>query len=210
MKVKIFPAQKTESNINVPPEIFGIQPNSNLLAQAVQRQLASRREPIAHTKNRGEVSGGGRKPFRQKGTGRARAGSSRSPIWIGGGVTFGPRNVRNFKQKLPQKMNQKAIFMALSEKLKNNKLIVVKELKLPKIATSEVQSFLEKLPIEEGSILVILSKTNVNFELSSANLGYIKVIQVQSINLLDLLKFDYLLIDVEGIKGLQKIFGSKK
>lgn len=210
MKVKVYPAQKTESSLDIPQEIFGVKLNPNLLGQAARRQLANRRVAIAHTKNRGEVSGGGRKPFRQKGTGRARAGSSRSPIWIGGGVVFGPRNIRNFKQKLPRKMLTQAIFMALSEKLKNNKLIVVKELKLPKIATSEVQSFLEKLPIEEGSILVILGKTNVNFELSAANLGYIKVIQAQNINLLDLLKFDYLLTDIEGIKGLQKIFGSKK
>lgn len=210
MKVKIFSETKTQESIEVAPAVLKVTLNPNLLTQAVQRQLANRRRPIAHTKNRDEVSGGGRKPFRQKGTGRARAGSTRSPIWIGGGVTFGPRNVRNFHQKLPQKMRQRAIAMALSEKLKNNQLIVVKSLELPKIGTGKVQAFLEKLPIKEGKILVILSRTNVNFELSAANLPFIKIIQIQNINILDLLKYDYILTDVEAIKTMAILLKEEK
>jgi len=100
--------------------------------------------------------------------------------------------------------------MALSEKIKNNKFIVTETLKLAKISTKEVQSFLEKLPIEEGKILTILSETNVNFELSVANLSYLKVIQAQNINILDILKYDYILTDVAGVEALEKIFAGRK
>lgn len=209
MKIKVISDKKTEKNIDIASEIFAVTLNQNLLAQVVQTQMANRRRAIAHTKTRGEVSGGGRKPFKQKGTGNARAGSTRSPLWVGGGITFGPRNVRNFSKRLPQKMLQKAIFMAFSDKIKNNKFIVTENLELAKIGTKEVQSFLEKLPIKEGKILVILAKTNINFELSSANLPFLKVIQAQNINILDILKFDYILTDIAGIEALQKIFGRK-
>lgn len=206
MKIKIVSEKKNVKSIDVASEFFGVDVNENLLAQAARTQLANRRQLIAHTKTRGEVSGGGRKPFKQKGTGNARAGSTRSPLWIGGGITFGPRNVRNFSQRFPQKMLQKSILMAFSQKVKNNKFIIVETLELAKISTREVQSFLEKLPIENGKILVILSQTNVNFELSTANLPFLKVIQVQNINILDILKFDYILTDVKGVEALQKVF----
>lgn len=207
MKVKVF--KKNQEMLDISSEIFGAIPNQKLLVQAIQSQWANRRRPIAHTKNRGEVSGGGRKPFRQKGTGRARAGSVRSPIWIGGGIVFGPRRTRNFQKRLPQKMQKKALFMALSWKLKEKKLIIVPEIKFPKISTNLVQSFLETLPIKEGKILVILGKTEANFELSAANLPFLKVIQAQNINLLDLLKFDYILTDKEGIKSIEKNLRTK-
>ncbi|MFA6493057.1 MAG: 50S ribosomal protein L4 [Patescibacteria group bacterium] len=206
MKVKVFSTGKTEESVELSPEIFGVTSSPKLVPQVLQTQLANKRQPIACVKDRGEVSGGGKKPWKQKGTGNARAGSNRSPIWIGGGITFGPTNVRNFHKRLPQKMLQKAILTVLTEKLKNNKLVVVKSLKMPEIKTAKVQSFLEKLPIEEGKILAVLSHTDVNFELSAANLPYIKVIQIQNINILDLLKYDYLLTDVDGIKAFEGIF----
>lgn len=196
--------------MDVSSKVFDIAPNPKLLAQAVQKQLANRRSPIAHTKDRSEVAGGGRKPFRQKGTGRARAGSTRSPLWTGGGVTFGPRNIRNFQKRLPKKMNTKAVSVALSEKVKNQKLIVVAKFNFPKIATKQMQVFLETLPIEEGKILLVLAGTNVNLELSAANLPYIKVVQVQNLNILDILKYDYLLTDKEGIKKIEETFGRGK
>jgi len=210
MKVKIYPSKAKEQSIEVPGEILAIKMNPQLVSQAVLRELGNRRRPIAHTKDRGEVSGGGRKPFRQKGTGRARAGSTRSPIWIGGGRVFGPSNLRNFSKRLPKKMLKKAILMALSEKFKNGKLVVVTDFDLKNIKTREVQDFLEKLPIEEGKILALLSKTSPQFELSAANLPYLKVSQIQNISLVDLLKYDYLLIDKDGLKRLSMIYGSKK
>lgn len=211
MKIKVYAAKSADSkSIEVAPQIFGMALNQKLVSQDVQRVLANRRQVVASTKNRGEVSGGGRKPFRQKGTGNARAGSNRSPIWRGGGVTFGPTASRNFQKNMPHKMKRTALLMLLSEKLKTNKLIVVEKLVFPKISTKSVQDFLEKLPIEEGKILVVLSLTNVNLELSAANLAYIKIVQVPSLNIIDLLKYDYLLTDKEGIAAIEKQFGAKK
>lgn len=207
MKVKVYSSDGKTKNMDISSEIFDITGSPKLLAQAVQRQLGNLHRSTAHTKTRGEVRGGGRKPFRQKGTGRARAGSIRSPLWIGGGVVFGPQNNRNYQKNIPKKMLRRAILTALSEKVKTNRLIVVSELKLEKIATKSVQDFLEKLPIEEGKILIVLAKTNVNWELSAANLPYAKTIQIQNISLLDLLKYNFLLTDQEGIKAIEKVFG---
>lgn len=210
MKVNIIGNSKETKSLDVNAEIFGRTANQKLISQVVQWQLANKRNQIAHTKTRGEVSGGGKKPFKQKGTGRARAGSSRSPIWVGGGIVFGPRNVRNFSQRLPQKMNQRAIMMAMSQKMKDNKFVVVKSLKLTEIGTKKIQNFLEKLPLEDGKILAILGYTEINFELSCANLPYMKVIQVNNLNLFDLLKYDYILTDVESIKKIEELFTSKE
>lgn len=209
MKLKVINGNKNES-IEVSPGIFDLELNPALVALAVKRQLANRRKNIAHTKTRGEVSGGGRKPFRQKGTGRARAGSSRSPIWIGGGIVFGPRKNRQFHENLNKKLISKAILGVLSTKNKDNKLIIVKEFKFEKIATKTVQSFLEKLPIEEGKILIILSKTNPELELSLANVPYTKVLRIENLNIIDLLKYDYLLTDNATISKIEEKYTSKK
>lgn len=210
MKIKVISNKKNSDNFDLSDSIFKVEISPRLLAQAVRVNLANRRQTIAHSKNRGEVSGSGRKPFRQKGTGNARAGSVRSPVWIGGGVVFGPRKTRNFKKLLPKKIRRQTILAALSDKLKNKKFIVVESFQLTKIKTATIQSLLEKLPIEEGKILVILAKTDVNFELSAANLPFLKVIQIKNINLLDILKFDYILTDILGVKALQEIYGGRK
>jgi len=204
MKVKVYSKSGKIDTMEFPSGVFESTGDPQLLSQARLRLLANRRGPIASTKTRGEVRGGGRKPFRQKGTGRARAGSNRSPLWIGGGITFGPRKDRNFSQRINRKMVKKALRMAFSGKIKNNKLIVVSDFNFPKIATSQIQDFLEKLPLEEGKILIILSQTNVNLELSVANLAYIKVRQINNLNVLDLLNCDYVLTDKEGIKSIEK------
>lgn len=209
MKAKIFDTKKN-TTLDLNDKVFKVQRNERLIAQAVLRILSNRREIIANTKDRSEVSGGGRKPFRQKGTGRARAGSNRSPLWIGGGITFGPNKNRNFTKRLNKRMKNLALRSALSELVKNNKLIIVPKLDFPKIATKEVQNFLEKLPIEEGKILVVLTETNANLELSAANLKFIKIVQVSGINLLDLLNYDYLITDKDGIKAIEKQFENIK
>lgn len=209
MKVKVYsPNSKASNSLEVSPGVFDVKESQKLLTQAVQTQLANLRRPVAHTKDRGEVSGGGRKPFRQKGTGRARAGSIRSPLWRGGGVVFGPKNLRNYSKRFPQKMARKALLMVLSEKLRQGKLIVVGKFRpaFGGIATSQMQDFLEKLPIEEGKILLVLAKTDANLELSTANLPYAKTILVSGVNLLDLLNYDYLVTDKEGIKSIEKQF----
>ncbi len=208
MKLKLYPLKgKTEQTLEVKDKIFKVEEKPKLLAQVIQSQLANRRRVIAHTKDRGEVSGGGRKPYRQKGTGNARAGSTRSPLWKGGGVVFGPKNIRNFSKRIPRRMASVALKMSLSEKIKNNRFMVVDNLNLSEPKTRLVQAFLEKLPIEEGRILISVAKTNLNLELASANLGFIKVVPTAGLNLLDVLKSDYLITDKDGLRAIEEVLG---
>lgn len=136
LKIKVY-NQNVEpvGEIELSPGVFGVKSNPALVHQAAVAQMANQRKVIAHTKTRSEVRGGGRKPWAQKGTGRARHGSSRSPIWRGGGVTFGPRNDRNFKVRINKKMKQNALLMALSDKAANNNLAVVDKFSLPEFKT---------------------------------------------------------------------------
>jgi len=211
MKLDVYsPKGEKKEQINISDKLTEAKPSDKLIAQAVLANLSNLRRPIAHTKNRGEVRGGGKKPWRQKGTGRARAGSNRSPIWIGGGITFGPRNTRNFRQRLPKAMAQKAIQIALAEKIKEKKFIVISEIAFSEIKTAQMQSFLEKMPIEEGKILVILAKTNPQVELSAANLRYLKTVQIGGVKLLDILNYDYILTDKDGLSKIEETFGKKE
>lgn len=210
-KISVYNLEgKVVAEENLSPEIFSVAEKPNLIAQAIRVQLANRRQSIAHTKNRGEVSGGGRKPFKQKGTGNARAGSTRSPLWVGGGVTFGPRKTRNFSLRLPQKMRQSAIKVVLSGKAKEKKLIILNDLELSEISTQKLVGILQKLPIEEGKILVILPEMNANFELSAANLPYLKIIKTDNLNVLDLINYDYILLTTDSLKKIKEIFKTSK
>jgi large subunit ribosomal protein L4 len=200
---------KEVSKKSIDNSIFDISTNDIVLSQAINHQLNQSRASIAHTKTRGEVSGGGRKPFKQKGTGNARAGSTRSPLWIGGGVTFGPRNIQNHKNRINQNINRLAIKTALSEKVKNKKIIVLEKLEMPEISTKQVYAMFSKLPFEEGKILVIMPKIDVNTELSLSNIPYTKVIKAENLNIKDLLKYDYILTSITGIEKIEEVFGSK-
>lgn len=146
IKIKIY-NQKAESvgDMNLSDKIFSVKVNENLVHQVMVTQMANERQVLAHTKDRSEVRGGGAKPWRQKGTGRARAGSSRSPIWIGGGITFGPRKDRNFKKKINKKMKQKAMLMVLSDKVKNNSLVVLDKLEMKEYKTKMFAEMLRNL-----------------------------------------------------------------
>lgn len=208
MKVKVFDMEGKAVTETIGSAMFDVAMNTDLVAQGLRVQMANRRNPIAHTKTRGEVSGGGRKPFKQKGTGNARAGSTRSPLWSGGGITFGPRSVRNFKLRMPQKMTQLGIKMLLADKARENKLIVLKSFELAQISTVQAQTILTKLPIE-GKILVILPKVDVNIELSLTNLPYIKMIHAENINLFDIANYDFILTTVEGIKKIEAILAGQ-
>ena len=126
-------------------KIFGVEVKESVVHQVIVAQMANSREAIAHTKLKSEVRGGGKKPWAQKGTGRARHGSSRSPIWVGGGVTFGPRNIRNFSQKINKKMKTKALFMCLSDKVANNLLTVLDDVKIETGKTKEIVGVIKNL-----------------------------------------------------------------
>jgi len=193
----------------LPKEIFEVKINPDLIHQLIILQMASRRRVIAHTKGRGEVRGGGRKPWRQKGTGRARAGSIRSPIFKGGGVTFGPTKERVFKKKISKSMKRKAFFMILSAKVKNNLLILLDKLKLPEAKTKLMAEILKKLPSKEKSSLIALPELDKNIILATRNLPKIETIQTRDLNCLDLLSFKYLIMPKESIKIIKETFAKR-
>lgn len=199
-------------------KIFGVKAKEALIHQAMVTQMSNERQVLAHTKDRSEVRGGGRKPWNQKGTGRARAGSNRSPIWIGGGVTFGPRKNRNYKKNINKKMKQKALLMVLSDKVNQKTMVVVDELVVKEFKTKamgKVLDVLEKkvlLPIEKGkkagsvkrSILVINEQPDEKAKYSLRNLAGVKIINLDNINILDLLSYRNLLTTTAAIKKLEE------
>lgn len=199
---------KESGEITLPKEIFEVPMNADLVQQVFVSQTSNQRQNSAHTKMRGEVRGGGRKPWRQKGTGRARHGSTRSPIWVGGGVSGGPRNERNFKKDLPKKMRRKALFMVLSEKAKSNLLVVLDELKTERPKTKAMAKLMEKLPLSKGSRLV-LHNNDKNTFLSARNIAKTGTLATKNLNIVDLLNYKYLLTTKEGIKEIELTFLKK-
>jgi large subunit ribosomal protein L4 len=211
-------AGEETGKLKLEPAVFGVEVKEGLVKQAVVAQMANARQVLAHTKDRGEVRGGGRKPWRQKGTGRARHGSIRSPIWVGGGITFGPTKDRNFSQKINIKMRRKALFMSLSDKVANGKIIVLDKLELPKIKTKDMAKILktlqtkvlklkkEDLKSAKNHLLVVLPDNNVNVLKSINNLPNVKTIRADSLNIVDILKADYLLITEGSIKKIIEIY----
>jgi large subunit ribosomal protein L4 len=193
----------------LPKEIFEILLNPDLVHQIVMSQMANRRRVIAKAKGRGEVRGGGRKPWRQKGTGRARVGSIRSPLWRGGGVTFGPVTERVFTKKIPKKMKRKALFMILSAKAKDNSLLILDKIGIKKPKTKEIAEILEKLKLQSSSVLVALPAKNDNLIRASRNIPGLQLILAKNLNCLDLLSFKYLVMPKETIKIIKEAFISK-
>lgn len=190
----------------LPKEIFEVEMNQDLVQQVVLAQQANRRQKTAKTKDRAQVRGGGRKPWRQKGTGRARHGSIRSPLWKGGGVTFGPTGKEVFKKKIPSKMRKKALFMVLSEKARQGFLIVVDDLKLEKAKTKLMADILQKLFLKKGSGLVALPDIDEALIKSTRNIAGAKTIQAKDLNALSTLSFKYLLMPKESIKVIKETF----
>lgn len=206
LKIKVYnQAGEAVKDLELAANIFGVQPNNELLHQAVVTQMANARQVLAHTKDRSEVSGGGKKPWKQKGTGRARVGSSRSPIWSGGGVTFGPTKDRNFKKKINQKMKQKALFMALSDKVLTDSLVVLENLEFSEYKTKKFNTLLtglEKniLKTTRRDILVVNEAKEEKAKYSGRNLKGVKVINLENINLVDLLNYKNLLLTAKAVE----------
>ena len=209
MKTAVYNQEGKEvSQTLLPKEIFDVKMNPDLIHRVAVSQTANRRQVIAHTKGRGEVRGGGKKPWRQKHTGRARHGSTRSPIWIGGGVTFGPTKERVFKKKIPKKIRRKALLMVLSAKAKNNLLIILNDLRLNLPKTNTMAQILRKLRIKESS-LIALPEINKNLILAARNLPGVETIEARNLNCLDLLSFKYLIMSKETIKVIKETFIEK-
>ncbi|MBI2042264.1 MAG: 50S ribosomal protein L4 [Candidatus Nealsonbacteria bacterium] len=205
MKAPVFDKTGKEiKQVLLPKEIFGVKMNTDLVHQVVLAQTANRRRVIAHTKDRSEVRGGGKKPWRQKGTGRARHGSTRSPIWVGGGVTFGPTKNRVFKQKINSAMRKKALLMVLSAKAEANSVLVLDDFKLEAVKTKTLAKLIEKLPLDGKSALIILPAMDKNIILSARNLPKISTIQGRELNVLDVMTFKYLMLPQESIKVIKE------
>jgi large subunit ribosomal protein L4 len=181
--------------------VFGCEVRPHLLHDVVLWQLANRRAATAKTKTRTEVSGGGAKPWRQKGTGRARSGSNRSPVWRHGGVTFGPNN-RNYTQKMPKKVRKLALCSALSMKAGENLLKVVDAMSLEEPKTKQFVKVLGALGMPET--LVVVGNMNSNVALASRNHAKSKVLDVRGLNVYDLLKYKGLVMDVEAIEFIEE------
>ena len=173
----------------------------HLMKAYVEWQLAKRRSGNAHTKTRGEVSGGGRKPWRQKGTGRARHGSIRSPIWRGGGVVFGPRK-RDWSFKLNKKEKKQALKSALNYKLKNNLIYVIDKIELPEIKTKQVVEFMKLFNIDD---VLFVDSENRNLMLSARNIVKVKYLEDKGLNVFDILKREYLVISKDSLLKVQGV-----
>lgn len=195
---------KSVGSLKLPEQIFGLKWNADLVHQVVTAMQANARTPVAHVKTRGEVRGGGRKPWKQKGTGRARHGSSRSPIWVGGGVTHGPRNDKIYAQKINKKMKIQALFTVLSKKFKNGEILFVEDLSMKNIKTKDAIAVLKDLSTVSGfekicvgtkpkAYITVPAKNDV-LKKSFANIPIAEIDEVRNMNPVDLLSFKYLII----------------
>ena len=184
--------------------VFGIEPNENIVHSAVVNYLANQRQGTQSTKTRSEVSGGGRKPWRQKGTGRARQGSIRAPQWIKGGIALGPKP-RSYKYTVNKKERQLAVKSVLSSKVLENELVVVDSLPLNDIKTKEMVKALSNLKVE-GKALIMLPEKNEKVQKSARNIEGVKTTLVETINVYDLLKYNKLVVTEDTVKKLEEVY----
>ena len=203
VSVKVYNMAGEEvSKMNLNAEVFGIEPHQQAMFDAVQVEQANQRQATAKTKVRHEVSGGGKKPWRQKGTGRARAGSSRSPIWVGGGTVFGPVGNQNFKISQNKKEHKLALKSALSLKTKDG-LVVVDEIKFDEKKTKNFVAFLDAIKVGTKALVVVDAITEEIFA-SARNVGYAKVVTSDNISVVDLLNVDNLVMSKASIKEVEE------
>ena len=199
-------AGEAVEQLELSEQVFGVTPNMAVLHQVVTAQLVNRRQGNASTKTRAEVSGGNRKPYKQKGTGRARQGSTRAPQFRHGGIVFGPKP-HPYHHDVPRKMRRLAIRSALSDKVANEKLIVLNDLTLEAPRTKDMVAILDKLPVDGKRVLMMLPQRDENVLLSLRNIPSAKVQHVSSINVVELLKHDCLIMPLKTVRGLEMVFG---
>jgi len=204
-KIDVFDIEgKKVKTIELKEEIFGIKPNENVVHSALVNYLANQRQGTQSTKTRAEVSGGGRKPWRQKGTGRARQGSNRAPHWVGGGVALGPKP-RSYNYTINKKEKRLAIKSLLSSKVIENELVVVDSLQLKEIKTKEVARILSNLKVEGKAVILLPEKDDI-VQKSARNIEGVKTLQVGTINVYDLLKHKKLVVTEETVKKLEEVY----
>lgn len=216
MEAKIYNQKGAEAGtINLPDKVFAAKWRSDLVHQVVQSMRSNKRAGTADTKDRGEVRGGGRKPWKQKGTGQARHGSSRSPIWVGGGVTHGPLAEKNYKRKISKKMRAQALFSVLSKKLKDGEILFVDSLSVSSIKTKEAVKVVQNLAkvsdwkiidaSKKPRVLTAVFERDEKTEKSFRNIPQLEIVFLKNLNPFDVLNYKYLLIEnpVESVKFLE-------
>ena len=197
----------SKDKIDIPDEIVKVEVNTNLLHMEVKRFLASARSGTSKAKGRSEVRGGGRKPWRQKGTGNARAGSTRSPLWRGGGVTFGPVP-RDYSFKLNKKVIRKSKFMALSDKFNESRLMVVSDFNFDKPSTKKASSILDSLKVAGSKVLVVLENLDGNELLSFRNMPNVLLTTYRSMNTYEVLVSDYMIFTKNSLEKFLEEFSN--
>jgi len=200
---------EAQGEVKLNPEIFAVKTNAELVHQVVVAQLANRRLVLAHTKERGDVRGGGKKPWKQKGTGRARAGSSRSPLWRGGGIIFGPSKERNYCKKINKKVKTKALFMVLSDKAREKTIKVVNDIKFAEAKTKSMVQILKSLEVKKGA-LIVLDKMDKKIALSVRNLPNVSVISADSLNVYAILAAREILIVEPALARIEAVYLKKQ
>ena len=204
-KVDVYDIKgKKVSDIELAENVFGIEPNENIVHEVLVNYLANQRQGTQSTKTRAEVRGGGKKPWRQKGTGRARQGSIRAPQWIKGGIALGPKP-RSYKYTVNKKERQLAIKSLLSSKVIEKELTVVDKLELKEIKTKSMVNALAALKVE-GKTLIIVPERNTNVLMSARNIEGVKTITANNINVFDLLKYTNLILPVDTVKKLEEVY----
>lgn len=204
-KVKVYDMLGKEvEELELDANIFGIEVNEHVLYEVVKNQLANKRQGTQSTKTRAEVRGGGRKPWRQKGTGRARQGSIRAPHWVGGGVTFGPKP-RDYSYKLPKKVRRLGMKSALSSKVENDEIIVLDALKLEEIKTKEIKNVLGNLKAMKKVLIVTEEKDEIILK-SARNIEGVSVATVNTLNVYDILNYDSFVITKDAVKKVEEVY----
>ena len=190
--------------LDLSEDIFGIEINQHAVYEAVKNQLANKRQGTQSTKTRAEVRGGGKKPWRQKGTGRARHGSSRSPIWTGGGITFAPKP-RDYSYKIPKKVKRLALKSVLTSKVQNNEMIIIDEIKIDTPRTKDMLELLSKLNADKKA-LIVLDTNDKNVIKSANNIPNVATALVNTINVYDILKYNSFVITKEAVKKVEEVY----
>lgn len=206
-KVTLYNQQgKSVGELALDSMLFDVKPNEALIHEAFIAQNANSRQVLAHTKDRSEVAGTGKKPWKQKGTGQARHGSRRSPIWVGGGITFGPRNDRNFTLKLNKSAKRKALAMVLTDKVASEKFVALETMVLPEAKTKSMSLVLKSLPSAGKKTLIVLEPSNKEAARAARNLPKVSTLSARSLNIGDLLSHEFIVASKEAIECITKTF----
>ncbi len=211
MKAKVYNlAGKETGEMNLSDAVFGVKTKPEVVHEVFVALQNNQREPWADTKNRGEVRGGGKKPWQQKGTGRARHGSIRSPIWKGGGVTFGPLSIRNYKTKINKKIKNLALRMCLSDRAENKSLLVVEDFNFTEPKTKLFAQFMSVLPVKAKSILVLTPGKNEQVLRMTKNIKTVKTVRAEDVNVMDVLSNSIVVTNKAGVEKLETVLNKNK